>query len=51
MSSAKLYPTAIPPELDAEMTPAVRAFVRSLLERIAELEARVTELERGRKTT
>jgi transposase len=41
MSSAKPHPTAIPSELDAEMTPAVRAFVRSLLARIGELEARL----------
>jgi transposase len=50
MSSTKPFPTAIPPELDAEMTPAVRAFVQLLLTRIAELEARVAELEGGRKT-
>jgi transposase len=50
MSSAKPHSTAIPPELDAEMTPAVRAFVLSLLARIAELEARIAELEGGRKT-
>jgi len=30
MSSAKPQPTAIPPELDAEMTPAVRDLVWSL---------------------
>jgi transposase len=41
MSSAKPHPTAIPPELDAEMTSAVRTFVRSLLGRIAELESRL----------
>jgi len=40
----------IPPELDAEMTPAVRTFVGLLLDRIAKLEARVEELEQGRKT-
>jgi len=50
MSSAKPHPTAIPPELDAEMTPAVRAFVQSLLAPIAKLEARIAELEGGRKT-
>jgi transposase len=50
MSSAKPHPTTIPPELDAEMTPAVRVFVQSLLATIAELEARIAELERGRKT-
>jgi len=31
----------IPAELDAEMTPAVRAFVESLLARIEQLEARL----------
>jgi len=41
MSSAMPIPLAIPPELEAEMTPAVRAFVESLLERIRKLEARV----------
>ena len=53
MSSAKLPVTAIPPELDAEMTPAVRAFVQGLLARMAvleaenaELKARIEELER-----
>jgi len=50
MSSAKPQPTAIPPELDAEMTPAVRDLVWSLQARISELEARIAELERGRKT-
>src|SRR4030067_140075 len=50
MSSAKPHPTAIPRELDAEMTPAVRAFAQSLLATITELEARIAELERGRKT-
>lgn len=50
MSSAKPNSPTIPPELDAEMTPAVRAFVKLLLKRIAELEARVEELEGGRKT-
>jgi len=34
----------IPPELEGEMTPGVKAFVLMLLERIAELEARVEEL-------
>ena len=38
MSSAQNALT-ISPELDAEMTPAVRAFVESLLERIGKLEA------------
>ena len=41
MSSAKPSPLTIPPELEAEMTPAVRAFVELLLERIRNLEARV----------
>ena len=41
MSSAKSNPLAIPAELEAEMTPAVRAFVELLLERIARLEARL----------
>jgi transposase len=49
MSSAKPQPTAIPPELDAEMTPAVRAFVQALLARIAALEAQVGELQRQAK--
>lgn len=34
----------IPPELEAEMTPAVRAFVRLLLDRVAALESEVAEL-------
>ena len=41
MSSAKPSPLTISPELEAEMTPTVRAFVESLLERIRNLEARV----------
>ena len=41
MSSAKPSPLTIPPELESEMTPAVRAFVESLLVRIRNLEARV----------
>jgi hypothetical protein len=49
MSSAKPHRTVIPPDLDAEMTPAVRAFVLTLLARIAELEARVEELQRQTK--
>jgi transposase len=49
MSSAKANPLAIPPELDAEMTPAVRAFVQSLLARIAQLEAHVEQLQRQGK--
>ena len=49
MSSAKPQPMAIPPKLDAEMTPAVRAFVQALLTRIAALEARVEELQRQAK--
>ena len=34
----------IPPELEAEMTPAVKAFVLSLLQRIEELEAKLQKL-------
>jgi len=49
MSSAKPNPSAIPPELDAQMTPAVRAFVASLLERIARLEEDLLELQRQTK--
>jgi transposase len=41
MSSVKPDPLTIPPELDAQMTPAVRAFVLSLLERIRTLEAKL----------
>ncbi len=41
MSSAKQTPLTIPPELEAEMTPAVRAFVQTLFDRIARLEARL----------
>jgi transposase len=36
----------IPPELDAEMTPGVRAFVRLLLGRIEQLEAEVADLKK-----
>ena len=36
MSSHEARPLTIPPELDAEMTPAVRAFVRALLDRITQ---------------
>ena len=39
-------PSTIPPELDAEMTPAVRAFVQVLLARIESLENEVAELKR-----
>jgi len=46
MSSAKPNPLTIPPELDAEMTPAVRAFVASLLKRIARMEAELQDLQR-----
>jgi len=46
MSSAKANPLTIPPELDAEMTPAVRAFVQSLLARFAQFEAELQELRR-----
>ena len=41
MSSAKPNSLSIPPELEAEMTPAVRAFVKSLLDRLGQLEGRV----------
>ncbi len=41
MSSAKQTPLTIPPELEAEMTPAVRAFVQTLFDRIASLEAKL----------
>ena len=41
MSSAQPEPIVIPPELEAEMTPAVRAFVDMLLDRISKLEARL----------
>lgn len=46
MSSLKIESITIPPELEAEMTPAVRGFVGVLLDRIAMLEARIEELER-----
>jgi transposase len=46
MSSAKAKPLTIPPELDAEMTPPVRAFTQSLLARVAQLEAELEELRR-----
>jgi transposase len=39
MWSAKPNPLTIPPELEAEMTPAVRVFVETLLDRIAQLES------------
>ena len=35
----------IPPEIEAEMTPAVKAYVRGLLATVARLEARIEELE------
>jgi transposase len=41
MSSAENKPLTIPPELEAAMTPAVRAFVESLLEQIEKLKVRV----------
>ena len=50
MSSLNIESITIPPDLEAEMTPAVRAFVKMLLDRIGKLEDRVEELERGRKT-
>lgn len=40
MSLVDPIPISIPPELEAEMTPAVRAFVELLLERIRKLEAK-----------
>ena len=43
MVATKTTPITIPPELEAEMTPAVRAFVITLLDRIEQLES-------GRKT-
>jgi len=44
--SEKRTQIRIPPELEAEMTPAVRAFVEALLMRIESLEAEVAELKR-----
>ncbi len=41
MSSTTAKPIIVPPEIDAEMTPAVRAFVASLIDRIEKLEARL----------
>lgn len=41
MSSVTIKPIAIPAEIEAEMTPAVRAFVAALIGRIAKLEARL----------
>src|SRR3990172_7518632 len=41
MSSAKPQSLMIPPELEAEMTPAVRVFVQTLLDEIAGLKARL----------
>lgn len=38
MSSAQPHPLTIPPELEAEITPAVRTFLEMLLDRIAQLE-------------
>ena len=49
MSSPNIASITIPPDLEAEMTPAVRAFVGLLLDRIARLETRVEELERQAK--
>jgi transposase len=42
MSSANPNPQIVPPEVESEMTPAVRAFVASLLDRIRKLEARLS---------
>ena len=41
MSFPQPDPLTIPPELEAEMTPVVRAFVGTLLERIGKLEAKL----------
>jgi hypothetical protein len=41
MLSAQPSPLTLPSELEAEMTPAVRSFVESLLDRIKKLEARL----------
>lgn len=41
MSSTPLQPIAIPADIDAEMTPAVRAFVAALISQIEKLEARL----------
>ena len=41
MSSTTVKPIIVPPEIDAEMTPAVRVFVASLIDRIEKLEARL----------
>ena len=41
MSSTEAKRLSIPPGLEAEMTPAVRAFVESLIDRIEKLEARL----------
>jgi len=41
MSSTTAEPIQVPPEIDAEMTPAVRVFVASLIDRIQKLEARL----------
>ena len=48
MSSSN-EPVSIPPDLEAEMTPAVRAFVLTLLNRTARLEAQVEELQHQAK--
>ena len=41
MGVSKPQPLIIPPELEKEMTPAVKAFVLVLLGRIEELEGKV----------
>jgi transposase len=41
MASPNPNPLTVPPELEAEMTPAVRSFVAALLDRIRTLEARL----------
>ena len=45
--SGERGPVTIPAELDAEMTPGVRAFVELLLQRIAALEAEVAALKKS----
>ncbi len=49
--SGDRVPSTLPPELDAEMTPGVRAFVEWLLRQIKSLKARVAELEAERAAT
>ncbi len=44
MSSTPATPLTIPAELEAELTPAVRAFVELLLARISDLESELEQL-------